>query len=116
MNKAQPVALIGAGKFTDSPATRFWGLRDLLGPVKATSYRVASRIANHLRAGHPVKDYEEFESCSLVLLCVPDEAVAARAAELAACGFSWKEKAVVLCSTWLDGGELHQLAQAGASV
>ena len=28
-----------------------------------------------LRAGHPVKDYEEFESCDLILVCVPEETV-----------------------------------------
>jgi predicted short-subunit dehydrogenase-like oxidoreductase (DUF2520 family) len=84
--------------------------------VKSASYRVASRIANMLQAGHPVKDYAEFESCDLVLLCVPEETVAQVVSEMVAAGISWRGKAVVLCSTWLDSGDLHPLAALGASV
>ena len=75
MKKAQSVGLIGTGSLTDSPLTRFWWLSERLGPVKSASYRVASRIANMLQAGHPVKDYAEFESCVLILICVPEETV-----------------------------------------
>ena len=31
-------------------------------------------------------------------------------------GISWRGKAVVLCSTWLDSGELRELSARGASV
>jgi hypothetical protein len=75
MKKAQSVGLIGTGSLTDSPLTRFRWLSERLGPVKSASYRVASRIANMLRAGHPVKDYVEFESCELILICVPEDTV-----------------------------------------
>ena len=75
MKKAQSVGLIGTGSLTDSPLTRFWWLSERLGPVKSASYRVASRIANMLRAGRPVKDYAEFESCDLILVYVPEETV-----------------------------------------
>ena len=67
MKKAQSVGLIGTGSLTDSPLTRFWWLSERLGPVKSASYRVASRIANMLQAGRPVKDYAEFETCELIL-------------------------------------------------
>src|SRR5258707_15052502 len=98
MKKAQSVGLIGAGSLTDSPLTRFWWLSERLGPVKSASFRVASRIANMLRAGHPVKDYAEFESCALVLVCVPEECVAAVIADMLSSEVSWRGKAVVLCS------------------
>ena len=114
--KAKSVGLIGAGSLTDSPLTRFWWLSERLGPVKSASYRVASRIANMLQAGHPVKDYAEFESCDLILVCVPEETVPQVVSEMASAGISWRGKAVVLCSTWLDSGELHQLSALGASV
>ena len=68
MKKAQLVGLIAAGNLTGAPLTRFWWLAERLGPVKSGSYRVASRIVNMLRAGHPVKDYAEFETCDLVLI------------------------------------------------
>ena len=116
MKKAQSVGLIGTGSLTDSPLTRFWWLPQRLGPVKSASYRVASRIANMLQAGRPVKDYAEFETCDLILVCVPEETVPQVVSEMVSAGISWRRKAVVLCSTWLDGGELHELAVRGASV
>jgi predicted short-subunit dehydrogenase-like oxidoreductase (DUF2520 family) len=116
MKKAQSVGLIGAGSLTDTPLTRFWGLPQRLGPVKSASYRLASRIANMLQAGHPVKDYAEFESCLLILVCVPEENVPKAVTEMLASGISWRGKAVVLCSTWLDSGALRELSARGASV
>ncbi len=116
MKKAQSVGLIGTGSLTDSPLTRFWWLSERLGPVKSASYRVASRIANMLRAGHPVKDYAEFESCVLILICVPEASIARVVSEMVSAGISWRGKAVVLCSAWLDSGELRELASHGASV
>jgi predicted short-subunit dehydrogenase-like oxidoreductase (DUF2520 family) len=116
MKKAQSVGLMGTGNLTDSPLTRFWWLSERLGPVKSASYRVASRIANMLQAGHPVKDYAEFESCDLILVCVPEETVSQVVSEMVSSGISWKGKAVVLCSTWLDSGELRDLSARGASV
>jgi len=116
MKKAQSVGLIGTGNLTDSPLTRFWFLRERLGPVKSASYRVASRIANMLRAGRPVKDYAEFENCELILVCVPDEKAAQIVSEMAASGISWRGRAVVLCSAWLDSDELQPLSALGAAV
>jgi predicted short-subunit dehydrogenase-like oxidoreductase (DUF2520 family) len=116
MKKAKSVGLIGAGSLTDSPLTRFWSLPERLGPVKSASYRVASRIANMLQAGRPVKDYAEFESCVLILVCVPEECVALVVSDMLSSGISWRGKAVVLCSTWLDSGALRDLSAHGASV
>ena len=116
MKKAQSVGLIGTGSLTDTPLTRFWWLPERLGPVKSASYRVASRIANMLQAGHPVQDYAEFETCDLILVCVPEETISRVVSEMASSGISWKGKAVVLCSTWLDSGELRELSALGAAV
>lgn len=116
MKKAQSVGLIGTGSLTDAPLTRFWFLRERLGPVKSASYRVASRIANMLQAGHPVKDYAEFEECDLILVCVPEETIEQVVSDMRSAGISWRDKAVVLCSTWLDSGVLADLAALGAAV
>jgi predicted short-subunit dehydrogenase-like oxidoreductase (DUF2520 family) len=116
MKKVQSVGLIGTGSLTDSPLTRFWWLSERLGPVKSATYRVASRIANMLQAGHPVKDYAEFESCVLILVCVPEETVPQVVSEMTSSGISWEGKAVVLCSMWLDSGELGELSARGAAV
>jgi predicted short-subunit dehydrogenase-like oxidoreductase (DUF2520 family) len=116
MKKPKSVGLIGAGSLADSPLTRFWWLPDRLGPVKSTSYRLASRIANMLRAGHPVKDYAEFESCILILVSVPEENVPQVVSEMLSAEISWRGKAVVLCSTWLDSTSLRELCARGAAV
>ena len=116
MKKRRSVALVSAGKLTDSPVTRFWGLADQLGPVKAPSLRLASRVVNTLRAGYPVESCEDFGNCRLILISVPDDAVPAITRELCAAGISWHNKAVMLCSTWLDGGALQPLAMLGAAV
>lgn len=65
MKKARSAALSGAGNFTDSFVSKFYGLCDRLGPVKSTSTRLARRIVNYLRAGDPVNDYTGFNSCEL---------------------------------------------------
>ncbi len=116
MKKAKSVALIGAGKLTDSSLSRFYWLSDRLGPVKSSSFRLASRIANQLRAGHPVKDYEEFRSSELILVCVPEPMLRPVLDDLASASIDFNGKAVVLSSSWRDSGELHGLSARGAAV
>ena len=116
MKKRPPVALVSAGKLTDSPITRFWGLPARLGPVKSSSLRLSSRMVNTLRAGHAVDTFAEFEQCGLILLCVPDDAVSNTVSELVDSILSWANKAVVLCSPSLDSQELHRLAALGSAV
>jgi len=115
MPKPSPVALIAAGKFSESPITSFARLADRLGPVKASSFRLASRISNHLKAGHPVPDFEEFKSARVVLVSVPDDALDGTIAELAAAEISWRGKSVLLCSAQRDSLSLHTLVRQGAS-
>jgi predicted short-subunit dehydrogenase-like oxidoreductase (DUF2520 family) len=115
MPKPWPVALIAAGKFSESPITGFARLARQLGPVKASSYRLASRISNHMKAGHPVPDFEEFKPARMVLLSVPDESLDKTLGELMAAGISWRGKAVLLCSPERDSSALRELARMGAS-
>jgi len=87
-----------------------------LGPVKAPSFRVASRMANGLRAGHAVRDYEDLGSCPLILISVPDAMVPAIVREVAAANINWRRRAIVLCSAALDSSALDDLAARGASI
>lgn len=116
MRKRPSIGLIGAGKITDSPLLRMWALRERLGPVKAPSVRVASRISNSLRAGHPVVDYREFEDCALILISIPDSLLPKIIADLSSQQLTWTNKAVVLCSALLGTMDLDSLAATGASV
>jgi len=88
----------------------------MLGPVKAPSFRLASRIANTLRAGHPVKDYGEFDACRLILICVPDDSIPGTVAELASAEVCWSDKSAVLYSASRGSSELSVLAARGASI
>ncbi len=84
--------------------------------MKAPSFRLASRIANSLRAGHPVRDYAEFDACRLILVSVPDSILPTVVREIASANISWRNKSIVLCSASLDSGELSDLAARGASI
>jgi hypothetical protein len=116
MKKAQSVGLVAAGNLTDSPLTRFRWASQGLGPVKSGSVRVASRIANMLKAGHPVKDYAELGACTLILICVPEDSLSGIIAGLLSAEIDWREKIVVLFSAALDSGELREFSQRGAAV
>jgi predicted short-subunit dehydrogenase-like oxidoreductase (DUF2520 family) len=116
MKKSTSVGLIASGNLTDSPLSRFRWLTGRLGPVKSQNYRLASRIANILAAGHPVKDYAELDPCGLILVCVPGQALPKIVAELLSSEIQWRGKALVLCSTWLDSAELCELSARGAAI
>ena len=116
MKKAKPVALVAAGNLTDSQLTGFLRLSDQLGPVKSSSYRLASRISNIFRAGHPVRDYAQLDVAQLILICVPDRTLPQVVSELAESKISWHGKAAVLCSMLLDSSHLRELSALGGSI
>lgn len=116
MKKAKPVALAGAGNLTDSPLVRFLRFSDQLGPIKSPTYRLASRISNILRAGHPVRDYAPFDARRLILVCVPDATLPKILTELDSSPIGWHGKAIVICSLSLDSSRLSALSARGASI
>jgi len=67
--------LISAGGVSKSFLARMPALLNTIGPVKATSFRVARRITNSLRAGHAVEPYSALEKCDLVWIAVPESAL-----------------------------------------
>jgi hypothetical protein len=71
MRRTRPVALLAAGSVTGSLLLRNPSVAAVIGPVKSTSLRVASRLVNALRAGHAVDTFEEFEDCRLILAVAP---------------------------------------------
>lgn len=116
MSRPPLVALVAAGKIRKSFLARIPSLAERLGPVASTSFRLASRIANALRAGHAVAGYDEFDACGLVLIRVPDSRLAGTVANLAASGVNWKGKSAILCETALDSASLEPLSRLGARV
>ena len=116
MKKPKSVALLAGGKLGSSPLARFWLLSEMLGPDKAASFRLASRIANSLRAGHPVQDYSQFDACRLIVISVPDQALARALEELRAAPISWSGKSVLLCSPSRGSLDLREFSVRGASI
>ncbi len=116
MKKLTSVGLVAAGNLTDSPLARFRWLSTHLGPVKSSSFRVARRIVNIIEAGHAVRDYTDLDHCRTVLLCVPDEQLPKITGELLSADISWRGKAVVLFSTWLDSSQLDEFSRRGAAI
>jgi predicted short-subunit dehydrogenase-like oxidoreductase (DUF2520 family) len=107
---------VAAGNLTDSPLISFLRHSNQLGPVKSPSYRLASRISNIFRAGHPVKEYAALNACRLVLVCVPDASLSRVVSEMAEAPVAWRGKAIVLCSLSLDSSRLAELSARGAAV
>ncbi|MGB9605106.1 MAG: hypothetical protein ACPL88_04420, partial [Bryobacteraceae bacterium] len=113
--KPLTIGLVAAGRLSRSLVTRLPGLPERLGPVLAPSSRLASRLVNLLRAGHPVERYEELEDVQMLLVAVPDEMTAQVANDLARSVSDWRGKVVVLCESRHDCTALQLLADRGAA-
>ncbi len=114
MKKLSPVALIATSKVMRSFILDLPGFRGRIGPVKAASLRVASRIANTLEAGFPVTDYAAFNPCRIIFVCVPDEMLPKVVQELGDSPLDWAGRSVVLCDSPLASDSLTDLAVCGA--
>src|SRR5450755_1358842 len=117
MRKPQQLALFAAGKISDFGILSFPAVRDRLGPVRASSLRVASRMVNQLRAGHAVQEFKEFDHCPVILICFPESRIAAAIRELSSQNLDWSRKTVILCNDWAPGSSHIELLRGlGASV
>lgn len=115
MKRPAPIALLAAGKVRDSFLRRAAAVKERLGPVRSSSYRLASRISNILGAGFPVENVEAFASCTVILISIPEHCVCAAVQELAGAALDWKPKTVLLCDSACDSGVLRRLGEAGAA-
>jgi|HubBroStandDraft_6_1064221.scaffolds.fasta_scaffold162682_3 hypothetical protein len=116
MRKLPPLALLAAGKVTDFGILGIAAVRERLGPVKASSLRVASRMVNQIRAGHAVAGFDEFAKCRTILVCVPESKLTAAVQELALLDLDWRRKTVLLCNDWTpDCRQGEPLQRLGAS-
>lgn len=105
MNKLE-AGLISAGGFSKSFLARMPAVLRMLGPVKATSLRVARRIANSARAGHPVETYAALGDRALLWIALP-EAALDRVLHEVASEPSVAEKMMVICATARSSANLH---------
>jgi hypothetical protein len=86
-----------------------------LGPVCAVSYRVASRTANTLRAGYPVRTVNELHSVPCVLFHSPPEHMTSLLGILEEAGIEWAGKSIVFCDCVVSRVVRQRFQSKGAS-
>ena len=116
MTRSLPLGLVLTGQVRRYPLVRLASLAEYLGPIKGITYRQASRIANALRAGFPVKSCDDLAQVRALLVCSPERQVRTLVEDLQASKVDWRRKVVLLCSGPLDSGHLAELAVRGAEV
>lgn len=108
------VGLIAAGPISPALA-RLPSLHTQLGPVTAASLRVASRIANQLKAGQPAR-MNEMAAASMLLVSGPDAAMPSLLELARNSDLDWQKRALVLIDTRLDSKDIADFATRGAEV
>lgn len=107
--------VIGAGAIGKSLIGQLPGKAREVGPVAAVSFRVASRIANALRAGYPVRTADALSRASVVLFHAPPDQAAGLLALLASAQIPWKGRALIFCDCDADVSVRACLQARGAS-
>jgi hypothetical protein len=107
---------MGAGAVNTSLLVRFPRKDQLLGPVAAVSFRVASRIVNSLGAGVPARTASELDAVKVILFCSSGEQFSSLIDALGSATIRWPGKALIFldCEAMLPAAELFR--SRGASV
>jgi hypothetical protein len=107
--------LLGGGAVSASLIGKLPARTRELGPVSAVSYRVASRIANTLRAGHAVRKAAELGSARCVLFHAPPDSIEPLIDLLESAGIDWSGKALVFCDCFIDRAVRRRFQAKGAT-
>jgi hypothetical protein len=89
--------VIGAGALGKSLIGQLPRKLRQIGPVVGASFRVASRMANSLRAGHAARTADELNEMPVILFHTPADQIFAIAQLLETAHIDWKGKALVFC-------------------
>ena len=116
MESRSKFGVLGAGAVGASLIGRLPSKARELGPVSAVSYRVASRIANTLRAGYPVRTANELGQVRGVLVHSPPEHLEILLGMLGSAEIEWKGKALVFCDCAASHEVVRYFRARGASI
>src|SRR4051794_24100418 len=116
MENPQRAALVYAGPVRRSNLTELKGLPGQLAYIKSSSIATASRAVTALRAGKPVTNYEDLDDANLILISVPETAIARITGELASANLSWRGRTVLLFDSLCDSSALGVLGDRGAAI
>ncbi len=111
----QEFGLVAAGGVSRSFLARRPGFLAHLGPIKASSFRAARRIALSLRRGHAASQYSVLEPCSVIWISVPEEGLERVLQDLVA-QTPIHRTMVVLAGMVQDSRRPSTLLRAGARV
>ena len=111
----EEMGLVCAGSVSQSFFARTPALLARLGPIKASSYRVARQIANTLRAGQAASHYSVLEACPVIWILVPEGGLDRTLQDLVAQAAIGRTM-VVLCDCVRDSLALSPLRATGARV
>lgn len=115
MNRPPLLALVASGPTRHNVVARLPRLAQLLGPVKAPDLRIASRIANSLRAGWAARTWQELADAQIVIICVSSPRLYPRiVAEMAAVPDIWRGKTILAADAPLGRQALAPLVCQGA--
>src|SRR3954462_15705100 len=101
--------MVCAGAVSRTTAGSHPGILQQLGPVKAASLRVASRVVNAIRAGNPVSTCQELAGVSVILISAPDADLESLILEISSSGLQWKQKTLLLADSQFDSTVLVPL-------
>ena len=107
--------VIGAGALSKSLIGQLPRKSLQIGPVAGVSFRVASRMANALRAGYAVKNADELDAMPVILCHAPPEQLDTVARLLETPGIRWKDKALIFCDCEPSAALLERFDWLGAA-
>ena len=110
------VGLIGPGRAGQALIRLLPPDRYEVGPVLSRSRTSARRVTGRIRLGKPADSEADFSCCDLILIAVPDEALAGVVRRLASPSVSFRRKVVLHTSSALDSSALAALRAGGAAV
>ena len=89
--------VIGAGGLSKSLIGQLPRKSRQIGPVAGVSFRVASRMANSLRAGHAARSADELNETPVILFHAPADQIRTLAELLGQARINWKDKTLIFC-------------------
>jgi len=107
--------VLGAGAVAKSLIGRLPAKTRDLGPVSAVSFRVASRIANTLRAGRAARTVNELNDAPVILFHSPQDQVEILLEILRSAEIRWTGKALIFCDCDDVPGARAHFQDKGAS-
>jgi len=115
VSRIHEYGVIGAGALSKSLIGQLPHKSRQIGCVVGASFRVASRMANSLRAGQPARSVDELDASPVILFHAPAIQVPAMSLLLAEARIQWKDKPLIFCDCEVPLAMMERFRSLGAS-